>query len=382
LNILLARWLTTRDYGAFSVCWSILLVLAAFHNALVLEPMTVVGPADFQDRLAAYFRANARLNWLVLLLLSIVCATLAMFYPNAIVRSSLLVLVICLPGYLLLLTARRREYVVNRPLRSLLLSLIYALLVFSFIAFCRSTGNLTATTGVLALGVTWFVVFWRSREKKHEEIALGQVAGAHWMYGKWVFASAILAVGASDIQTLLLSMLVDLKAAGALRALMNFVLPLSQLLTVFSIYALPRLSLSAKENGPQKLLSKAIWFPAALMMLLIFYLGLLLLFAPQFERLLYGGKMEAYVRWMPLLAGSAFAAGVGASFSTLLRAVKNSQHVFLAGITGTTVGVISAVLLQRNLGIGGALWSLLAANVCSTLVIIAIYVRSLRRTYV
>jgi O-antigen/teichoic acid export membrane protein len=385
LNILLARWLLTRDYGAFSVCWSVLLLLAAFHNALILEPMTVVGPAQFHDRLQAYFRANSRLNWLVVLALVLCSLLFALIYKDAakdaVVRSSSIAMAAALPGYFLLLTARRKQYVLNRPVRALQLSLIYSVLVFGFIYACRATGQLSGVLGVAALGMAWFIVPFVGAKPGSDSIPLKEIAREHWHYGKWLFASALLAIGASDMQTLLLFMLVDLKSAGALRALMNFVLPLSQLLTVLSVYALPRLSSRAQTWGAHKLLTHGILFPVAMLALITVYLGALLVLAPFWEHLLYRGKMHVYLDLVPLLAASAFAAGIGASFSALLRAVRNSQHIFISGVVGSAVGIGFAFLLQRHLGIAGALFSLLAANISSTLIIVATYLVLLRRSH-
>jgi O-antigen/teichoic acid export membrane protein len=344
--------------------------------------MTVVGPSEFSANLHAYFRTNADLNWAVSVALALGGLLFALFYHDAVVRYSLVILALCVPGYLVLLTLRRKQYVINQPLRALQISAVYCILVFILICFLRIGGRLNAETGVAAFGVAWFCVVFPRSKPGPETVSWKLVAREHWRYGKWLFASSILAIGASDLQTLLLSLLVDLKAAGALRALMNFVLPLSQLLTVLSIYALPRLSSRAKNWGNKKLLSKGILFPAALIGMAGLYLAVLILLAPNAERLLYGGKMRSYVGWMPLLAAAAFVAAIGASFSTLLRAIQNSQHIFFAGITGTAVGAVCALVLQRNLGIEGALWSLLAANTSSTLMIIATYVWFLRRTHV
>jgi O-antigen/teichoic acid export membrane protein len=303
-------------------------------------------------------------------------------YRQDTLRTALFVMSACLPGYLLLLVARRKQYVLNQPGRALQLSLLYSLLVFAFLYICRVTGKLSAITAVSAFGMSWIVGTGAGSNSEDAPLVLKEIAREHWHYGKWLFASAILAIGVSDMQTILLSLLVDLKSAGALRALMNFVLPLSQLLTVLSIYALPRLSGWAKEWGGHQLLKQAILFPVVMIVLMAVYLSILTIFAPQLEHLLYGGKMRNYVQWMPLLAASAFIAGVGASFSTLLRAVQNSQHQFIAGIAGSAVGIACALCLLRNSGVAGALWSMLAANTASTVIIIATYFWLLRRSHV
>lgn len=211
LNILLARWLLVNEYGAYSVCWSILLVLAAFHNALILEPMTVVGPAEFQDKLPAYLRRNYRLNWIVSLALAGVALIASFLYHDPLVRTALRILTICIPGYFVLLTVRRRQYVVNQPSTAVLISVIYSLLVFSFIAGLRYFGKLNASFGVAAFGMAWFAVLFIRSRPGDEIVHWKRVTREHWRYGRWIFASAVLAVGASDLQTLLLSVLVDLK---------------------------------------------------------------------------------------------------------------------------------------------------------------------------
>lgn len=378
---MLARWLLPREYGAYSVCWSILLILAGFHNALILEPMTVVGPAEYSRNMPAYLRATRRLNWPVVFALALISLLIGLVYQQETVRAALFVMAACLPGYLLLLMARRKQYVLNQPIRAFYLSVLYGALVFAFLFACRLSGKLSAITAVASFGWAWVVGSIAPPKPEAELIPLNRIARQHWHYGKWLFASAILAMGVSDMQTVLLSMLVDLKSAGALRALMNFVLPLSQLLTVLSVYALPRLSSRAKEWGAHRLLKWGIQFPIAMLALCTVYLALLTLFAPQLEHLLYGGKMQAYVRWVPLLAASAFVSGIGASFSTLLRSVQNSQHQFFAGIAGSAAGLISALLLLRKIGIAGALISMLAANLCSTLIIGCFYLWLLRRKH-
>src|SRR5213078_3636379 len=47
LNILLARWLTPTDYGAFALAYSIFLLAVAFHGALLLEPMVIFGSGRY-----------------------------------------------------------------------------------------------------------------------------------------------------------------------------------------------------------------------------------------------------------------------------------------------------------------------------------------------
>src|SRR5258706_6123730 len=56
VNIALARWLSADAYGAFAVAFATFLFISGFHNVLLLEPLTVMGPSRHPNRLPTYFR--------------------------------------------------------------------------------------------------------------------------------------------------------------------------------------------------------------------------------------------------------------------------------------------------------------------------------------
>lgn len=388
MNVLLARWLSRTEYGAFSVCWSFCLVFAAFHNAIILEPMSVIGPSEYGSTLSGYLGVVGRINWYVIGLLSLVAAMAGIFYHEITVRRALLVLSICMPGYLLLLTVRREQYVLNQPLRAFHISLLYACAVAALLALCRAMSWLSALTGLICVAAALPVSLWAGKRfsapspgnadtGEHERIR--PVLRAHWSYGRWLFASAILAIGISEIQTILLSVFVDLRAAGALRAMMNFVLPLAQLATVLSVYSLPRLADRMKRFGVARGLRQALFFPVGITVVAAVYVSVLDFLGPSLERVLYNGKMAEYDRYLPYLGVAALLSAIGAGFSTLLRAAQNSQHQFAAGLTATAVGVGAAIFLLRPYGVGGAIASMILANGASSACIIGIYIVIVRR---
>jgi O-antigen/teichoic acid export membrane protein len=383
MNVLLARWLAPADYGSFSVSWSFCLVFSAFHNAIILEPMSVVGPAEYGSGLRGYLRSVRKLNVLVVLALGLCAAAAGLFYKSSEVRQVLFVLALCLPGYLLLLTRRREQYILDRPLHALEISVVYAVAVLGALNILRTTSHLSATTGLGCIAMALPVALWAGIRRSHapESLSAGvrPIARAHWKYGRWLFASTLVAFGIPDLQTILLSVMVDLKSAGALRALMNFVLPLAQLLTVLSIYCLPRLARQMKLHGAGRGLRQTIVFPLAMIVTAVGYLGVLLAFGPLLERVLYGGRMAQYLSYLPWLAAAALLSGVGAGFSTLLRAAQNSQHQLLAGVAGTVTGIVAALLLLKRHGLEGAIWSMILANAVSTLSILATYLWMIRR---
>jgi len=397
MNVLLARWLAPADYGSFSVSWSFCLVFAALHNAMILEPMSVVGPAEYGAGLRGYLQSVRKLNVGVAVTLGVCAAATGVFYKTPQARQVLFVLALCLPGYLLVLTRRREQYVLDQPLRALQISGAYAIAVLGTLNLLHATSHLSAASALGCIGMALPVALLAgmrrpdtnesivkklgtdSRAYESTTTGVGPIARAHWKYGRWLFASTLVAFGISDLQTILLSVLVDLKSAGALRALMNFVLPLAQLLTVLSIFCLPRLARQMKMHGAGRGLRQTIVFPLAIIVTTLGYLAVLLAFGPLIERLLYGGRMAAYLGFLPWLAAAALISSVGTGFSALLRAAQNSQHQLLAGVTGTATGVIAALLLLKTHGLEGAIWSMTLANAASTGTILGAYLWMIRR---
>ena len=94
IGILLARWLAPEAYGAYALAFSIFLFLAGFHNALLLEPMSVFGPASYKDQLPAYLgkllRLHFALTFALALLLALGATCFLSFFGNRAVPDALL----------------------------------------------------------------------------------------------------------------------------------------------------------------------------------------------------------------------------------------------------------------------------------------------------
>ncbi|MGH7626911.1 MAG: hypothetical protein ACREOJ_16545, partial [Gemmatimonadaceae bacterium] len=65
MNILLARWLTPTEYGAFAIAYSVFLLFGTLHTALLTEPMLIFGSVKYEADFAAYMRVLLRGHWLI-----------------------------------------------------------------------------------------------------------------------------------------------------------------------------------------------------------------------------------------------------------------------------------------------------------------------------
>ncbi len=316
--------------------------------------------------------------------MGLLAAGASVFYRRLDVRDALSALGLALPGYLLLLSLRREQYIIGRPIRAFYLSLAYAALLGTALVTLHGTGQLFAWSAVLVTGVSVPIALWAILRRnlpfdyQPSPHSLTEISTAHWQYGKWLFASALLGIGISDLQVLLLSKMVDLHSAGALRALMNFTLPVGQLFTVLSVFSLPKLARRMKERGVALGLRRAGLYALCVIAIASGYSGVLLIAGRPLEHLLYGGRMAGYLDDVPFLALVVLLSGISMAFTTPLRAAQDSRHALFAGIAATAVGIGSSFLLLSRYGLRGAFVSLVLANAASALVVAGTYVWMLR----
>src|SRR6266851_5093413 len=65
VTLLLARWMAPEVYGAFAVAFAGFLFVSGFYNVLLLEPLSVMGPSRYAERLPAYFRAQIMVHFVL-----------------------------------------------------------------------------------------------------------------------------------------------------------------------------------------------------------------------------------------------------------------------------------------------------------------------------
>ena len=119
VTVLLARWLSLSDYGAFSVAFSVLLLMGTVHTALLTEPMLVLGPSRYQERTAAYVRRLATLHFALTsvmgLALLLVVGALTLLLPQFTAAITLVALALSAPAILFVWMVRRACYIESRP---------------------------------------------------------------------------------------------------------------------------------------------------------------------------------------------------------------------------------------------------------------------------
>jgi len=388
VNLLLARWMAPEVYGGFAVAFAGFLFVSGFHNVLLLEPMSVMGPSRYAGKLPGYFRAQIAVHAILvgalsgaLLLGGLVLWKVAPGSPlaGAVVGGGL-----ALPFLLLAWLARRMCYVVQRPALAIEGSALYLGIVGAGLFALGHFGWLNPLTAFALMGcgslVSAGLLLGRlrllSRGKGEESGASWRgVLRENWAYGRWLVGSTVLFSISSQTQMFLVAGMLGLGAAGILRAMQLPSLVMTQVVMSTGPLFLPAFSSEFGRGVTKRIQHKALLVSMGLGVVALCFVGILAVFAGQVEHILFGGKYAAYAWLMPVLALVPAAAGFNQGFSLALRATQRPYFDLIANALSAPIAVVSAVFLMRWWGIGGAATSLVLSFSAITLVTVFCYLR-------
>jgi O-antigen/teichoic acid export membrane protein len=299
-------------------------------------------------------------------------------------RTALSGLAISLPLLLLFWLVRRAYYIETQPLMAASNSALYAGTALTGLFVLWRLGYLSVLSGFMLLAIAsmiaslhWLVRLYSARKRLSME-PLPFLLEKHWMYGRWAVLTAVLSLGTTQIQIFLIAALGGLDSAGALRALLNFILPMAQVLVAIGTLILPRFALSYYQMSFKALRRNVVYLTLTLTIASILYeLGLLTL-GSTLERVFYNGKLAALTYTVPILGLVLVFSAISTGYSLALRAVQRPDLVTLTSIITLVFCGSSSTILILLMGITGAAISFALTYGVSALTTWYFYRRALR----
>ena len=386
LNVLLARWLGAEDYGAFSVAFVILLFLSGLHNALLLEPMSVLGPALYADRIETYLSTQIRLHFVLTVPIALLmCITgiglQATRQINPLLTPALIGSGLAFPLILLTWTVRRVFYTLGSPAKALYVSILYMLLLIPGFGFMYSMSWSSSFAAYLIIGIASLLscipmagrlLIW---PKRKAQLSHALILRDSWNFGKWIVAATILNVTAGQFQTLFLASWLDLEAAGGFRAMQNFMLPMAQAVTAIATFGLPLLASDFGRRDLRSLQKKGLFITLILTTMATAYEVLVLALSVSIEHWFYGGKYAAYAWLIPVLGLVPLFTAMTTGYSLILRAIQKPEHYLISGIVTFGVGLSLSLMFTKQWGVGGAAASLALTYFSGFVVTLYLYMK-------
>jgi hypothetical protein len=387
VNVLIARWMRAPEYGAFAVAFAAYLFLTGFHNALLLEPSSVIGPARHAQNLLRYFATQIQVHGLLIWPLGAAALGAALILGVAVPHSPLIGALagsgVALPFLLLLWLARRMCYVLQKPSIAVSGSATHFVVSLGAICIFRMLGLVTPSNAffALALGsVAGSLLIFRLMGIRHShrrdlQTSLRIVLGENWRYGRWLVGSSFFYAIYTSIQTFYVAGRLGLADAGALRAMQVPSLVMTQVIAAIGLLVLPSLSFDFGGNLHRNLRHKAIVVSIALGAAAIVFAAALAVIKSPLESLLYGGKYAQYVRLIPVLALIPVANGLCTGYSMALRASQLPHFDLIANACGAVTAAFSTPFLVREFGVIGAAISMVLSFVAANLMTLIVFSR-------
>lgn len=395
LNVMLARWLVREAYGAFAVCYAGFLFFSGFHNVLVVEPMTVIGPSCYPDRLVEYMGSQLRTHLVIvgpLFLAAILSGVgLAFFDVERVLVPVVLTLGSCLPFILLLYLVRRMCYVLQNSLVAVQASALYCLIVLPGAIGLHHFGYLTPATAFVLMAVASLLssVFVVGRMSlsislllRGGSLSLVEMLRQNWSYGHWLVLITALSWLLVQAQTFLTAGFLELSAAGALRAMQLPSLVISQLIAAMTLLLLPSMSHELGRRDLARLHQKAILSTIALSVFGLAFVAVLYFFYGPVEELLFGGKYASSGWLMPVLALAPLFTGAAASLSLALRTLRKTKFELFAYLLSGGVALVLGFVFIPRWGLPGVAVSIVGGTATHLLGIVFCYLKYARKTEV
>ena len=372
VGILLARWFTPREYGAYAIAFSISLLVLILYQALLLEPMTVYGVSQYRESLSGYVETLLRLHWGVALLITVMLSISTLILRLAGNASDLVGalagLTIAAPCIFIFALARRAFYLRLTPGPAAAGAVVYFLLVMLGLMDMHRRTLVTPFSvflliGFAALITALLMLAWLRRSLRSNSVApsVRKAWREHWTYGRWAFAGSVAGWLPAYIYFPLLSSFAGMSSAGQLRALMNVSAPIAQTYAALTMLLLPYAAgAQVKGRGATAIGGK---FTLLFLAGAALYWALVLPFRFQMFHLLYGTKYTNIVHLVPLMALESILLSAVNGPSVVLRAMKSPKSVFWAKSAAAVISLLVGIPAMHAYGILGAMWAIIISDI-------------------
>jgi len=365
LGVSLARYAGPEPYGAYMIMFAVFLLVANLHQAILLEPTSVLAFSLFPDRSDRYLRAVVRMHLIFSAVFLALAGLVWMLAPLLRIRgplaNALAGLIIATPCVLLFWLARCFAYLEFAPGRAARGSLAYCAAVAGglFISYLRGSVTPLSTflwTALAAL-IASVLLLYRYRASlpaAHNEPGVGEVWIRHWRFGRWGLSTVGLSWAQTNSISVISGSLLGLGATGGLNALVGLLLPMFQVLSSATRVVLPRIAQIYTNQGVAETRRPVLRVAAILILLTsTYWLALTALHTPLLHWV-YGERFAPYGRFVPIISLHLLACAVITACDIAFNSIQAPQASFRVKLTMVAIMLPLNTLLTWRFGLPGA----------------------------
>lgn len=371
LAIFLGKMLNQESYGAYSLAMVVFLLAAGQYVSFILEPMSVLGPSDYNRNVSGYFRflIKSHVGMTSILSIIILIASYLLFILN---NSAVRMMALFLPFMLTLWFVRWFLYMQGYPRKSLIISINYSILLFVGLSVLNISGDISEWNVFIVIGLasiipSLFVIIVNLLKEVKYKINFKSSVNSHWNYGKWIGLASVLNWASIQIYVILIVTMIDLEAAGGLKSIQNFAQPLEQISTALGLLFIPIASRLYVEKSVRKYKFLVYSINGVLVVFGLVYLFVIWNLRDRLFELAYGGKyieyslLIPYVVIVPIIVSLSKGAQIG------IRATRQPKKLLFAYALSAFTTLTLGPLLIRTYGLLGALFGMIISAIIFSL---------------
>lgn len=385
ITVGLAVWLTERDFGAFTTAYASFLIIGVFTTAMLTEPMMVFGAKKYRDKLPDYFGQLVGGHLLITVLGGLVLGGIGLYawtHSEPLLGMALCLLSVTQCSQLLPWMTRNACYIESNPKPAAIAGMIYLTLVVGSLLTLNALDHLNIVSAILTMFGASLVVnatlLIHLRVNLRATLRLGEygpVVRDHWRYGKWATLTGVTRYIPEQLPYIAVPLILgfaagtapDLEKGGALKALMNFSVPLILIGWAASTLATPMLVRAKHTPRFFKLSAVMLAMTAGLPLLFWPVLGF---FGEPIIGLLYSGKYVEFASLTWLIGLIPIIAGFDAVLHTQLKAAERPDRLFFASVASSAVLIVVGLPMILVWGLTGAVVAVLISYVAQALTLI------------
>lgn len=364
VTLLLARLLSTKDFGILSSVVLTNFLIISITNALVIQPFQVNSSATSNKESYRMFNAVFQIALSLFLILILFISTC--FGALAQTLTYLPAITVFILGFVMHDFFRKSFLAQNKLKAALMIDSILALSQVLFLVWLHFSFMPSLESVILYLGLSYIpsllVSFYYAPLYKVEVTEWKEYAITHLKQGSWLLLVALLQWGSNNIFVITSGLFLGIEALGALRLVQSLFGVLNVLLQTFENYVLPhatrlyQTSLSDAKKYLKELSLKGSFVFG-------FVLVLLFIFSEEIITWSGGEKYRSYhylVKGMSLLYFVLFA---GYPIRMSIRMLILNKTFFMGYVLSFVFTLISYTYLLKNWQLSGVIIGLIANQI-------------------
>lgn len=361
-NVFLARYGTKEEYGLFVLSYTIYTLLAGIHNALIIEPFSVLASGEYKKAQSEYLRYTILLHIRLCLIIAILLLTafsignLAGYNINLAFLGLSLAITFIFSGAFI-----RRVYYANEQVsQALSLSLTYFFLMLVSLLSIQLFNQITGFFAYIAMATAWVIcISIHYYNNIHKIIkTTSNTRTSEWIehkkYSKWTLPTAFVFQLTNQGYYWIIIALLTSHNLAEFRAIHNIILPIDLFIVSLSLLYLPRMAKSYAINDNNTYRRLIMKFLTSVLILGISFAIFITIFGTTIIDMLYDGKYKTTLSIIIPLCLAPIAMGLGQPFNNALKAAKKPHLVFASYIIAGTCTFLIGIPLISSIGLTGA----------------------------